>query len=118
MAASVGDRAVGGPRRVRRAGPIRNAPRQPRSKGGVLAALVPFGQLLYVFRLKDEGIMFYYGRPVVRLSSPQALPASHGPCYCILAEREWLEWSGPRRAQLVQRMVDEQGAPIFLVRVL
>jgi 4-amino-4-deoxy-L-arabinose transferase-like glycosyltransferase len=42
--------------------PARNHGRAPRAKGEQLAALVPAGRTLYVFRLKDEGIMFYYGR--------------------------------------------------------
>ncbi len=41
--------------------PHRNRDRLPRTKGELLASIVPPGQTLYLFRLKDEGIMFYYG---------------------------------------------------------
>src|SRR5262249_24837794 len=41
--------------------PRRNPLRQPKEKGEHLAALVPRDEVLYLFRLKDEGIMFYYG---------------------------------------------------------
>ncbi len=97
--------------------PTRSWARQPRNKGAVLDALVPDGQTLYLLLLKDEGIMFYYGRTVVRLHSPEELPQSGAPVYCILTQEEWRGWNNPRHAELVQRLDDEQGAPIYLVRV-
>ena len=48
--------------------------RQARNKAAVLAALVPGHCVLHLFLLKDEGIMFYYGRRVVRLHAPAELP--------------------------------------------
>lgn len=97
--------------------PNRTQQRQPRNKAAVLAALVPFSQVLYLFFLKDEGIMFYYGRPVVRLASPAELPAGGAPVYCILNHNEWRDWHDARRRELVMRMNDQQGDPIYLVRV-
>ncbi|MCS6852090.1 MAG: glycosyltransferase family 39 protein [Gemmataceae bacterium] len=97
--------------------PRRSAERAPREKGAQLAAAVPPGQTLYLFRLKDEGIMFYYGRPVRRLPSPQELPPSSEPLFCILGQSEWQEWPTERAAEVVLPMRDEQGAPIVLVRV-
>ncbi len=97
--------------------PNRSFARQARNKAAVLAALVPLDQVLYLFFLKDEGIMFYYGRPVARLDSPADLPAGSGPVYCMLRLSEWQAWDGSRRAELVQRLNDEQGDPIYLVRV-
>ena len=38
----------------------------PKEKGEQLAAWVPDGNTLYLFQVKDEGIMFYYRRPVRR----------------------------------------------------
>ena len=76
---------------------------------------MPAGQVLYVFQLKDEGIMFYYGRPVRRLPSPAQLPSAEEPLYCILNENEWDHWRGTGRAEAVQRLKDEQGDPIVLV---
>jgi 4-amino-4-deoxy-L-arabinose transferase-like glycosyltransferase len=97
--------------------PSRNANREPRAKGLLLAELVPPGRILYLFRLKDEGIMFYYGRPVLRLASAEDLPSPGEPVYCILEEREWREWRTTRAVEVLRHLNDEQGAPIVLVRV-
>jgi 4-amino-4-deoxy-L-arabinose transferase-like glycosyltransferase len=97
--------------------PSRNANREPRAKGRLLAALVPAGKTLYLFRLKDEGIMFYFGRPVFRLTSPADLPSRSEPVYCILEAEEWRQWRTARPARVLCRLTDEQGAPIVLVRV-
>jgi 4-amino-4-deoxy-L-arabinose transferase-like glycosyltransferase len=98
--------------------PHRSQERQPRNRASVLTALVPISQVLYLFFLKDEGIMFYYGRPVVRLESPAELPAGSEPVYCVLNHDEWQGWNHARRGELVMRMADQQGDPIYLVRVL
>lgn len=97
--------------------PHRNANREPREKGALLASLVPPGQTLYLFLLKDEGIMFYYGRPVVRLAGPEHLPSDGEPVYCILQEAEWRAWRAHRPVEAVRHLTDEQGALIVLVRV-
>jgi 4-amino-4-deoxy-L-arabinose transferase-like glycosyltransferase len=97
--------------------PHRNRGREPQAKGAELAARVPDGATLYLFRLKDEGIMFYYGRPVRRLQDPAELPSSAEPVYCILDEPEWRQWDNERKADVLLRTTDEQGAPIVLVRV-
>jgi 4-amino-4-deoxy-L-arabinose transferase-like glycosyltransferase len=97
--------------------PRRNPTRQPKEKGEQLAALVPPDNILYLFQLKDEGIMFYYGRTVRRLPGPEQLPSSKGPLYCILDETEWRNWRTARTVNLLVRMPDEQGDPIYLVRL-
>jgi 4-amino-4-deoxy-L-arabinose transferase-like glycosyltransferase len=117
--------------------PARNQDREPRAKGELLARLVPPGETLYLLRLKDEGIMFYYGRPVRRLPSFAVLPSSGRPVYCILDVSEWRKWQAyriaraavrgcaglePRSAsgrseEVVRRLNDEQGDPIILVKV-
>jgi 4-amino-4-deoxy-L-arabinose transferase-like glycosyltransferase len=91
--------------------------RQPRDKGELLAGLIPLGQVLYVFNFKDEGIMFYYGRPVLRLQSPQELPRSTRPVYCVLLLRELEAWRDSGRMEVVRRLADQQGDPMVLVRV-
>jgi 4-amino-4-deoxy-L-arabinose transferase-like glycosyltransferase len=106
--------------------PRRNPGRQPQAKGEQLAACVPPGQTLYLFRLKDEGIMFYYSRahpsagalpPVVRLPGPAELPVTREPLYCVLdateAERDFVG----RSAEVLLRVADEQGAPMALVEI-
>jgi 4-amino-4-deoxy-L-arabinose transferase-like glycosyltransferase len=94
----------------------RRANRDPAGKAAMLAALVPSAAVLYLFQVKDEGIMFYYARPVQRLSGPDHLPSSAEPLYCILANSEWERWQGPP-AEVLARMSDEQGAPMVLVRI-
>jgi len=96
--------------------PARNEHREPRVKGGQIAALVPDGKTLYLFRLKDEGIMFYYGRKVRRLPNPAQLPSSAEPLYCILDEVEWRDWHHDN-TEILREMIDEQGDPMVLVRV-
>jgi 4-amino-4-deoxy-L-arabinose transferase-like glycosyltransferase len=98
--------------------PGRNVDRQPRAKGEQLAAVVPAGETLYLLRLKDEGIMFYYRRPVRRVAGLEQLPSSVEPLYCILDASEWAAWSRNRRAEAVLHLRDEQGDPIVLVRML
>jgi 4-amino-4-deoxy-L-arabinose transferase-like glycosyltransferase len=97
--------------------PRRNPKRQPREKGEQLAALVPANDVLYLFQLKDEGIMFYYGRTVRRLTGPAQLPSSDQALYCILDQTEWTNWADARPVETLLKMPDEQGDPIFLVRV-
>jgi 4-amino-4-deoxy-L-arabinose transferase-like glycosyltransferase len=97
--------------------PGRNYSREPRAKGERLAALIPADRTLYLSRLKDEGIMFYYHRTVRRLASFEELPSSERPLYCILDDSEWRQWSQSGTAVAVEHMRDEQGDPIVLVRV-
>jgi len=97
--------------------PNRNPGREPRGKGEQIAVLVPPGQTLYLFRLKDEGILFYYDRPARRLSGPASLPTSGEAVYCLLVESEYRQWAHSRRAEVLLRLCDEQGAPIVLVKV-
>ena len=96
--------------------PMRNLNREPRAKGELLAATVPEGQPLHLFHLKDEGIMFYYGRQVRRVLDLEAVPSSDWPLYCILDETEWLDWQKTRRTELLLSLLDEQGAPMVLVK--
>jgi hypothetical protein len=97
--------------------PRRNPARQPKEKGQQLAAWVPNGNTLYLFQVKDEGIMFYYRRPVRRLPNPEQLPSSDKTIYCILDETEWRNWSTTRPAEMLLLIPDEQGDPMVLMRV-
>jgi 4-amino-4-deoxy-L-arabinose transferase-like glycosyltransferase len=97
--------------------PARNPDREPRAKGEQLAVLVPEGAPLYLFRLKDEGILFYYGRPVRRLPDVSHLPVPGITAYCVLIETEWEQWPSSRPAQVLLRLRDEQGEPLVLVQV-
>jgi 4-amino-4-deoxy-L-arabinose transferase-like glycosyltransferase len=97
--------------------PARLQNREPRAKGELLAALVPEHATLYLFRLKDEGIMFYYRREMRRLPSPVQLLSSGEPMYCILDESEWRQWPYLGTTEVVRWLRDEQGDPIVLVKV-
>jgi 4-amino-4-deoxy-L-arabinose transferase-like glycosyltransferase len=92
--------------------PARQVHRQPRLGGERLADLVPHGRELYLLRLKDDGLLFYYGRPTRRLSEPEQLPAG---AWCLLTEAEWNRGTLSRLSP-VARLRDGQGAPVVLVR--
>jgi hypothetical protein len=97
--------------------PARTEGRAARAKAEQLAALVPAGETLYLARLKDEGLTFYYGRPVRRLPSFEQLPSSPRPLFCIVTHSEWQAWGPAPPAEVVLRTADSQGDPIVLVRV-
>jgi 4-amino-4-deoxy-L-arabinose transferase-like glycosyltransferase len=96
--------------------PARDRGRQPQARGQQIAARVPPGETLYLCHLKDEGILFYYGRPARRLADFHSLPRDR-PAYLLLTEAEWRAWPGPEPAEVVLEMTDEQGAAIYLVAV-
>jgi 4-amino-4-deoxy-L-arabinose transferase-like glycosyltransferase len=95
----------------------RTAERQPKEKGELLAQLVPVGQTLHLFAVKDEGMMFYYGRPVQRLDDPSLLPASDELLYCIITESEWRRFRETTVCEMVQTLTDEQGDGLVLVQM-
>jgi 4-amino-4-deoxy-L-arabinose transferase-like glycosyltransferase len=97
------------------AAPARDRGRDPRGKGEQIAACVPLGETLYLFRLKDEGILFYYRRPAQRLAGPEQLPSSGQSLYCIVDASEWQSQRWPGKTQPILKLCDEQGAPILLV---
>jgi 4-amino-4-deoxy-L-arabinose transferase-like glycosyltransferase len=96
--------------------PHREGERHPRAKGELIATLVPPGNTLYLCRLKDEGIMFYYSRPVRRLQSFGELLSPTEPMYCMLEAQEWAAL-GRTPAEVVCPMRDQQGADIVLLKV-
>jgi exodeoxyribonuclease VII large subunit len=95
--------------------PARLAGRDARAKGEHIAAHVPANAVLYLFQVKDEGVMFYYGRDVRRLRSLEQLPSTTKPLYCILNGAEWRAWQQPVDWSL--EMTDAQGDPLILVRL-
>ena len=93
--------------------PRRTAGRDAEATAATLRELVPPGETLYLFRLKDEGVMFYYGRPARRLHDPRHLPR---PGYAVLIRREWDDRAAFGGAEPVRWMYDQQGDPLVLVR--
>ncbi len=112
---------------VLRAAGLRTRPtRDPHGKAEQLAALVPADQPLYLFHVKDEGIMFCYGhchdegqaeRVLRRLNAPNDLPANAELVYCIVTEAEWGSWDRHRPAEVLLRLPDQQGDPTVLLAV-
>jgi len=74
---------------------------------------VPDGEPLYLFRLKDEGVMFYYGRHAVRLRDPHSLPSG---AFAVLIRQEWEDRAAFGHLKLVYWMHDQQMDPLILVR--
>jgi hypothetical protein len=96
--------------------PARDRGRHTHETGERLAALVPADETLYLGALKDEGVLFYYGRPARRLSeAAEGFPPAEA-AYLVLTDGEWKNWPAGRPAEVVESLRDEQGAPIVLVR--
>jgi hypothetical protein len=100
--------------------------RDPLGKGRQIAALVPPGEPLYLFRLKDEGIMFYYSRShpaseadrvVRRLGGAEALRSRTEPVYCMVTAEEWRRWDPRRAGEVLLRLPDQQGDGVLLLRL-
>lgn len=96
--------------------PRHSAERPARATGELLAQLLPADRILYIFGLKDEGVMFYYGRKALRLSSLTDVPPATIPVHGLLVADELRRWRDA--VEVVQPLTDAQGEPIFLVRVL
>ena len=106
--------------------PARSQGRDPLAKGRQIARFVPPDKTLYLFRFKDEGILFHYARaalpphpsrPVRRLAGPGALPSTDEQVYCILSAAEWRSWKDSRPVHELLQLRDQQGDPIVLVRL-
>jgi 4-amino-4-deoxy-L-arabinose transferase-like glycosyltransferase len=100
--------------------------RDPCGKAEQIASRVPGDRTLYLFRLKDEGIMFCYGhchadgrpeRVIRRLRGPEDLPSTAELVYCIVTEAEWAGWDRRCPAKVLLRLADQQGDPILLLAV-
>jgi hypothetical protein len=93
----------------------RTANRNARDTGEKIARLVPAGEILYLCRLKDEGVLFYYGRPARRFD-PFAIPSGTA-LYALLLDAEWDGHLFRGRPEYIAELRDQQQAPIHLVRI-
>jgi 4-amino-4-deoxy-L-arabinose transferase-like glycosyltransferase len=93
--------------------PLRTAHHNPEPTAATLRGLIPVDHSLYLFRLKDEGVMFYYGRSVFRLNHIEDLPPGE---FAVLLRQEWDEWAALGTLKLVSWLQDQQGEPLILVR--
>ena len=71
------------------------------------------GETLYLAKIKDEGILFYYNRPARRFHWDD--PPSGG-FYALLIEAEWHLARDSGRAEVIEWLTDQQGGRIFLAR--
>ncbi|MFO0825578.1 MAG: hypothetical protein U0792_21060 [Gemmataceae bacterium] len=74
---------------------------------------IPGGEPLYLFRLKDEGVLFYYARPAHRLHHPRELPPGS---FAVLIQQEWEAREAFGDLELIDRLSDQQGDPLIVVR--
>ena len=95
--------------------PARTAGRDARPTGEQLARLVPPGEILYLCRLKDEGVLFYYGRPARRLNRLE-VPVGTA-AYVLMLDAEWDGRHFRGRPEYIAEFRDQQKAPIHLVRL-
>lgn len=93
--------------------PQRSVHRDPLPAARALQDLVPDGVILYIDRLKDEGVMFYYGRPVRRFQPLAALPAG---AWAVATRSEWEQLQADAAWQLLAELRDQQGDPLLLLR--
>lgn len=93
--------------------PVRGANRNPEPAAAELRRIVPPDRPLYLFRLKDEGVMFHYARRAVRLSDPRTLPPG---AFAVLIRQEWEDRASFGRLELLHWMHDQQGDPLILVQ--
>jgi len=92
--------------------PKRTAGRNAEATAAGLREHVPAGQPLYVFRLKDEGVTFYYAQPVVKSNDPRMLPPG---AFALLIRQEWKDRAAFGHFKLICCMNDQQGDPMYLV---
>ncbi|MBY0458428.1 MAG: hypothetical protein K2V38_13895, partial [Gemmataceae bacterium] len=92
--------------------PQRTAGRNAEGTAAVLRQHTPDGPL-YIFKLKDEGVTFYFARPVHRLADVQSLPPG---AFALLTWQEWEDRAAFGHLVLVSCMHDQQGDPIYLVK--
>jgi hypothetical protein len=98
--------------------PLRDRERDPAAAGAAIARAVNPGETLYVVRLKDEGLMFYYGRPVQRLATLEQLTCSEQCRFCILEQDEADAELLRGRLQVRARLHDQQGDPIVVALIM
>lgn len=84
----------------------------------IMQQFVPAGVTLYLARVKDECLLFNYGRGVQRLRAWSLLPAD-GVIYCAMTEEERKDFSATSTSKIVHEMKlqDAQGDVLVLVQL-
>ena len=83
------------------------------SQANIMHQFVPASATLYLSRVKDECLMFNYGRAVQRITSWDHLPTS-GDYWCVLTESEYAMF--PLKIEQEQAILDAQGEKLVLCR--
>ncbi len=83
------------------------------SQAKIMQKFVPLEATLYLSRVKDECLMFNYGRAVKRIASWDDLP-TQGACWCVLTESERVVF--PLKIEQEQVILDAQGEKLVLCR--
>lgn len=89
--------------------PARGKNRDLEASAATLRQLVPSSDTLHLMRLKDDGLLFYYGRPARRLSTLDAAPAT----WVLLTDAERQAAALHIRSEI--SLTDGQGDPVYLV---
>jgi hypothetical protein len=89
----------------------------PQANGQLLASLLPADQLLYLLDIKEDDVLFYFGRPALQLHNPAHLPAGPDPVYCLLDHKALQGWHSGKTVEMVQEITIAQGTKLYLVRV-
>ena len=82
------------------------------SQAAIMQQFVPPDATLYLSRVKDECLMFNYGRTVKRVATWENLPSTSN-CWCIMTEAE----RAATKLNILheRRLLDAQGEPLVLV---
>lgn len=98
--------------------PQRDADRQVRRKADHLASLLPADTVPVISQLKDEGLMFYLKRPVLRQRNWDQLAIGENRVHCLLltaAEWRQLQSRSDWHILSVHKVLDSQNDPVFVV---
>jgi 4-amino-4-deoxy-L-arabinose transferase-like glycosyltransferase len=99
--------------------PYRDADRQVRAKAARLARILPAHCTPILCQLKDEGLMFYLGRPL-RIRSWDDLAVDSHPRCLLLTDREWARLGHREDWHILTQhaLRDSQNDPLFVVTVV
>jgi 4-amino-4-deoxy-L-arabinose transferase-like glycosyltransferase len=93
--------------------PARWEQRQPSRAGSIVAQWVSPCSPLFVWRIKDDGVLFHCRRQVRRIEQPSGLNSG---AWCLLTAQEWEQWPSEIRVEHNATLVDGQGDILVLVR--
>lgn len=100
--------------------PQRDAERQVRRKAAFLASLLPPNTVPVLSQLKDEGLMFYLKRPVLRQRNWNQIAVGGNGIHCLLlTAAEWRKLQDRSDWHLlsVHTVLDSQNDPVFVVLI-